>query len=74
MNETFMETDKNIGEDALRKGYTKNMCRVLDCDESGNNVVDFDNRFSTRKLTPALEEERDYPTTFIFNPKFFLLS
>ncbi len=71
MNETFMETDKNIGEDALRKGYTKNMCRVLSCRENGENTVDFENRFSTRRLTPMLYEERPYPTTFIFNPLFF---
>lgn len=71
MNNIFLQTDKIIGENAIRKGYTNTMCTVLSCEEGRDNVIDFDNLFSTSIMSPRLFEDRDYPTAFIFNPIFF---
>lgn len=67
LNDGFLSPDSFIGEKAIRNGYTENMYCVLSCTEE-KGTVDFRRRFPTVDLIPALNEERDYPTTYIFNP------
>ena len=73
MNDTYLDTEKNVGENALRKGYTDTMCHVLHCDgpEESDCHISFTEKFATGDLIPALHEERSYPTTYIFHPLFF---
>ncbi len=71
MNDGFMNPENNIGEKALRKGYTDKVYHVLSCDgqqEEGEGDIFFDHCLDVKDLIPALHEERDYPTTYIFNP------
>lgn len=71
MNDFFLKPEYCIGEKALRRGYTDNVCRVLYCGEDTPGEISFENMFSVKKLIPELKEERDYPTTYIFNPLYF---
>lgn len=73
MNNTFLDTEKNVGENALRKGYTDTICHVLHCDGQAESDchISFTEKFAVSDLIPALHEERPYPTTFIFHPLFF---
>lgn len=58
---------------SLKKGYTKNMCRIISCGPSENsgNTIDFDNVFDLDDMIPELEEDRDRPNSFYFTPLFF---
>lgn len=67
LNDGFLSPDSFIGDNAIRNGYASNMCCVLSCTED-NGMIDFRRRFATADLIPQLHEDRDYPTTFIFNP------
>ncbi len=73
MNEGFLQPDLFVGENAYRNVLTDKVYRVLSCgskaDEPG--VIDFENSFEAKKLIPVLNQERRYPTTFIFNPLYF---
>lgn len=69
LNEGFLSPDSFIGDNALRSGYTKAMHCVLSCTED-KGTVDYRRRFATTDLIPQLNEDRPYPTTFIFNPLY----
>lgn len=73
MNSSFLEIEKNIGEKAIRKGYADTMCKVLSCSGTDElkSDISFDRMFATKDLLPEMYEEREYPTTYIFNPIYF---
>ena len=74
-NENFLNPSSFIGENARRKGYSERMNMVVECKDTppteDSDAVNLDRSFDTSVMIPALEEERDYPTTFIFTPLFF---
>lgn len=70
LNEGFMSPASFVGEDAIRQGYAENMHRVLSCGKE-TGIIDFYSFFSSRDMLPELDDTRDYPTTFIFNPLYF---
>jgi len=71
LNEGFLNPENIIGEKSLRKGYSETIHRVL---SSSNyfegDEIDFERVFRKEDLIPDLFEERDYPTTYFFNPLF----
>ncbi|MGN0424288.1 MAG: EAL domain-containing protein [Acetatifactor sp.] len=72
MNEKFMVPESNLGERAIRKGYADRMVPVFSCTENPEeNRLNFVESFDTRLLLPQMHEERDYPTTYVFNPVYF---
>lgn len=66
LNDGFMRPDTFVGDKAIRKGYADDMYSVLSVDGNGE-TIDFKRSFKSHMLTPRLHEERDYPSTFIFN-------
>lgn len=70
LNEGFMSPASFIGEEAIRSGYAENMHRVLSCGKE-TGIIDFYSFFSSKQMLPELDDNRDYPTTFIFNPLYF---
>ncbi len=73
VNDNFMYPEQNIGNRAIKSGFSMRMHQIISCgpDEETGNKMDFMDFFPTETLLPALYEERDYPTTFIFNPLYF---
>lgn len=73
LNECWDNPQSNIGEDALRFGYTNNTYRILKCvsEDPNANVLSFDDVFETSQLLPDLTEERDKPCAYIFTPLHF---
>lgn len=78
MNDGFMSPDIFLDEEkAVRSGYTDDMYQVLCCkgDDDIENPdaadINLKRKFNVKELIPALNADRDYPTTFIFNPLFF---
>lgn len=75
MNDSFLDPELFIGDNARRVGYSSKMNLVIKCESDGflsqTNSVDFDRQFDTYLMLPDLYEERDYPTTFVFTPMFF---
>lgn len=73
LNDGFLNAGSFIGDNAIRKGYAPIMYEVLSCDgnEEITGSIDLERCFATSQLLPDLHEERDYPTTYIFNPLFF---
>lgn len=70
LNEDFMSPRSMVGDGAIRTGYAENMHRVLSCGKE-TGIIDFYSFFSSKQMLPELEDKRDYPTTFIFNPLYF---
>ena len=72
LNEGFLSPDSFLGNNALRTGYTDTVYRVLSEGSSkGDSSLDLERSFRSCDLIPDLYEERDYPTTFVFNPLYF---
>ncbi|MDE5965315.1 MAG: EAL domain-containing protein [Lachnospiraceae bacterium] len=73
LNEGWNHSDFMISEDALRRGYTKNVYRVVKCgaDEHTGNSIDFTDSFESSILLPELEEYREEPAAYIFTPVYF---
>ena len=69
LNDGFINPDVFVGENAITDGYSETMYEVLSCD-SLRGSIDLHRSFETEEISPLLEEERDYPTTFIFNPLY----
>lgn len=72
-NDGFLTPDTFVGDAAIRNGYTEYVHRVLTCRNLGTPEGDIDLNVKIRSadLCPYLNAERDYPTTFIFNPLYF---
>lgn len=68
-NNVFLSPDAFEGEKAIRNGYDKIMNRVIHSTETDNSYS-LTEQFETKNLIPELTAERDYPTTFIFNPLY----
>lgn len=73
LNSGFEDPLAFVGEDAISHGYSDEMNMVI---ELGNGIegadgVDLNRKFDSSILIPALLEERDYPTSFVFTPMFF---
>ncbi len=73
LNEGWNHSDFMISEDALRRGYTKNVYRVVRCgeDEHTGNIIDFSDSFESDRLLPELDENRPEPASYIFTPLYF---
>lgn len=73
MNESWNASEQMIGDDALRKGYTKNVYRIIKCgaSEDHDNVISFTDCFESSKMLPELTDSRPEPSAFIFNPLHF---
>lgn len=73
LNEGFTKWDHFVGEKALRKGYTDTMYEVFRCSgkELNKSIIDLDNKFLASDLLPELYSEREFPTTYIFNPLYY---
>lgn len=74
MNDSFLDPESFIGDNARRVGYSSEMNLVVECDNTGDSIekhVSFENSFPTSEILPYLYDEREYPTTFIFTPIFF---
>ena len=72
MNEGFLKPDTFVGENAIRRGYSEQVYRVLQSSGQENDaIIDFDTHFNVHDLLPELVDERSYPSTFIFNPMYF---
>lgn len=73
LNDTFFVPGKNIGEQARRKGYSDRIHQVLSCNSKPDekNEIDLSYSFDVKELLPAMYKERNYPTTYIFNPVYF---
>ncbi|MCR5223115.1 MAG: EAL domain-containing protein [Lachnospiraceae bacterium] len=75
LNDTFSDPITFTGENARRQGYSDTMHMVIKCGQllpdADPDAVDLDRTFPVTQMLPELDEERDYPTTFIFTPMFF---
>jgi diguanylate cyclase (GGDEF)-like protein len=73
LNEYWQSPEVMIGAGALKVGYTRNVYRVIKCENNGSgaNAVDFDNCFEVGKLLPELEEDREEPDAYLFTPVYF---
>lgn len=72
LNDGFLDPGAFVAEKAIRRGYADTIYSVFSSGETvEGEEIDFDRKFSVDLMTPMLYEERDYPTTFIFNPFFF---
>ena len=75
LNEGFMEPTSFIGDNARRIGYSSKMYMVLKIGEKlpdrDPSHLSFTRSFDTSLMLPELNEERDYPTMFVFTPMFF---
>lgn len=73
LNDTFLQPEKNLGEQARRDGYSDTMYQVLCCHSNQKSLegISFEKSFDVKQLLPDMYEERDYPTTYIFNPVYF---
>ena len=74
-NDGFLDPTSFIGEKARRIGYSPKMNMVI---KLGEKLPDKDpdhlsltRSFDTSLMLPELNEERPYPTAFIFTPMFF---
>ena len=57
----------------FERNYTDRMCRVIKCgaDEETGNFINFEEEFDRAELIPELDDDRDYPAAFFFNPLHF---
>lgn len=68
-NNAFLSPDAFEGEKAIRIGYDATMNRVIHCTDTESSYS-LTEKFKTKDLLPEFAGERDYPTTFIFNPLY----
>ncbi len=70
--ETGPEEEDELGEAKKYRvnGYAPNMCLYVS-DINGEKCFDR-TKFHTKEMLPALSQERDYPTTYIFTPIHFI--
>lgn len=73
MNEFWNTSELMVGDDALRKGYTKNVYRIIKCgsNEEHDNIISFTDCFESAKLLPELTDDRPEPIAYIFTPLHF---
>ena len=75
VNEDFLNPAAFIGENARRKGYSPRMNHIVrvgrTLPDKDPDCIDLNRTFETKMMFPALFEERDYPTAYIFTPMFF---
>lgn len=73
LNQNWGNPAETIGPDAIRHGYSDNMCQIISCygDAQRSDSIHFDETFETETLLPALYEEREKPVCFTFVPLFF---
>lgn len=73
MNDYWKSSEIMTGDEAVKKGYTESVYRVLKCgpNEETGNVIDFNDVFDSGKMIPELYEDRDKPETFFFTPLYF---
>ena len=75
LNDNFTDPYSFIGPLARREGYGDKIHTVIkvsgDPDADNADAVDYTRKFESIDMLPELNEERDYPTTFIFTPLFF---
>lgn len=73
INDYYKNEDVLTDKTLFGRNYTDRMCRVIKCgpDEESGNLINFNEEFNRRELIPELDEERDYPAAFFFNPLHF---
>lgn len=73
MNDYWKSSEIMTGDEALKKGYTETVYRVLKCGpkEEIGNIIDFNDVFESEKMIPELYEDREKPETFYFTPLHF---
>lgn len=73
INDYYKNEDLLSDRTEFGRNYTDRMCRVIKCgpDREVGNFINFEDEFNRKDLIPELDEERDYPTAFFFNPLHF---
>ncbi|MDD6327912.1 MAG: EAL domain-containing protein [Lachnospiraceae bacterium] len=74
LNNHYSNVDTFIGEQAIRKGYSDVMYRVIRCEkdiQDYKSMICANDTFETKYLLPELLEERQKPEVYVFNPLYF---
>ena len=73
LNSNWLDESLPVSEYAIKEGYSTSICPILQCGISGKGAdrIDYETRFDTSEMFPAIYEECDHPRGFIFSPIFF---
>ncbi|MCQ2481938.1 MAG: EAL domain-containing protein [Clostridia bacterium] len=73
INDDFKNPQKFVGEDLIRHGFTDRMNIVVEQNEvhRDRNTVSFEKSFDKKVMLPALNEDSDKSSSYLFLPLFF---